>query len=259
VHYWELRQKANEGWEYCISNEIVYLPQSITCFDEAVRVGGMSLPEVYLKGDIWLELELVFVCERDTYSAVIVIDHLRRDKLPSCIREKYDHLAAISRYSPMFVDVAQGVQSPQRVGFVGCPSVVRLESPDCISRYFGNSLSLGIETFSKIGIVDLHDRELSICGIGDASQSLCESPDYLIKARPQAIKAVPGNQGNVVGNVEQAERHDIQLPFRVIIGSNFVRLSRLEGVDLPLESIKVNLRPTKLQIGISQARHSRHN
>ena len=70
----DLRKEPQESWEHHFCDKTVYLPQSFAIFADRQRVGMpcVSLPEIYLKTDAWIELQFCHVGERNAHYVAII-------------------------------------------------------------------------------------------------------------------------------------------------------------------------------------------
>lgn len=70
----DLRKESQKSWEHHVCDKIVYLPQSFAVFADRQRVGmpRVSLPEIYLKADAWIELQFCLVGERNAHYVEII-------------------------------------------------------------------------------------------------------------------------------------------------------------------------------------------
>lgn len=166
--HFDLREESHKSWKHHICNEIVYLPESFPVFadGEGVGIQSVSLPEIYLKGNAWIDLQFSLVGERNAHYVAIIeslhtnVERIRRAKSTLStgfktkdfsardVRKDNFDFAAISGDSPMLVEVAESIQSPQRVCSVGCPSVVWLKRFDFVDSLRGNSRNLSVENLS---------------------------------------------------------------------------------------------------------------
>ena len=161
----ELRKEAQKSWEHHICGKIVYLPQSFAIFANRQRVGMpcVSLPEIYLKADAWIELQFCLVGERNAHY-VAIIESLDakikrstlRDRAVTGLeaekvslrdgRKRNDDFTSVRRNSPVLVEVADSVQPPEGMRLIGVPSMVRLKRFDFVDCLCRNSSDLPVES-----------------------------------------------------------------------------------------------------------------
>jgi len=67
-------KNRKKSWEHHVCDKIVYLPQSFAVFrrSSARRMPRVSLPEIYLKADAWIELQFCLVGERNAHYVEII-------------------------------------------------------------------------------------------------------------------------------------------------------------------------------------------
>jgi hypothetical protein len=265
VHYWELRKEAQEFWEHGITNELVYLPDALPVLSESRRIPA----EIYLKGDAWIELQFTLVGERNTQFVAIVeslysqvkgnVDDdttkgglYANDVSLRDFRELKKTLTTIRGDTPMLVEVTHSVNTPDRMRLVSVPSVVWLKRPDLISSRFGDSLSLLSKTPSAVAVVDLHDRELGVTGIKNFPDSICQTPDDLIKAGSQVVKEITHGEADIIRDIMQFAFHHMPLLFNIIIRGDGICLVSGKCFQQLVQSVQMFLRPTKLQVGVDQ-------
>lgn len=154
-----LREESQKSWEHHVCDELVYLPECFPVLTDGQLVGvsGVSLPEIYLKSDAWIELQFCLVGERNAHYVAIIesldakIERItlgdraatglkaENVSLRDVRKRNYD-FTSIRRNSPMLVEVTESIQSPQGVSFVGFPSTVRLKRFDFLDGSRGGLL-----------------------------------------------------------------------------------------------------------------------
>ena len=69
-----LRKESQKSWEHHVCDKIVYVPQSFAIFADRQCIGmaRVSLPEIYLKADAWIELQFCLVGERNAHYMAII-------------------------------------------------------------------------------------------------------------------------------------------------------------------------------------------
>jgi hypothetical protein len=266
VHYWDLRKEAHESWQYSVLDELIYIPDAVSVLDKV-----HAYPEIYLEGHVWIELKFVLLGERDAnYIAII-------ESLNAKIKRPFDYhssatrdglqannvalgdlgelaidFAAVRRDSSMFIEVTHGVEPPNRMRFIGIPSVIWLKREDFVSGSSGHSIGLLPEAFPAGAIVNLHDRKLSVAGIENSADALRQTPNEVIEARPHVVKEIANRKANVVGNVAKVDLCDMSSLLKIIIMSDRISFLSGERFEQCVESIQMSLRPTKLEIGVNQ-------
>ena len=115
---YRLLEESRKSWEYVISDELTYFSE----------LGGpnrkLFSPKNYGARRFWLEFHLVFWGSRHEHFHLIVESaHGRGTR----IRDANGNRTCRDWYQPMLKGVAEFVEEPQRMVFVGRPSVVRLK------------------------------------------------------------------------------------------------------------------------------------
>lgn len=252
MHYVELREEAHKSWQHSVSDKLVYLPESVPVLNEAIGIdGGIALPEIYRNRNAWIEFQFVLVGDRDAYY-VAIIEAFNRDELSRGLGKMNNDFSAIGGNSPMLVEVAHSVESPQLMGLIGCTSLIWLKRFDLNDGKFGDSFNLSVPPVNvPLGRGRVpEDRELSVTR--NLDRQLCETPNQLVKGGTHTVQRVPRNQRRRVRDIVMLEAKDVPLFCEVIISLKGIRLAfRDELFQFDIESFKMYLRPTKFQIGIS--------
>jgi len=252
VHYAALREEAHKSWQYIVSDEIVYLPETISVLNEAVGIDGrIALAEIYRNGNAWIELQFGLVGDRDTHYQA-VIEALNRDEFCRAWGNVNEDFTSVSRNPPVLVEVTHSIQPPERVRFVGCPSVIRLKRFDLVDGFIGNSDNLVAKSLNDL----FGSRHVAKDGKLNGRRrtgngQLRQTPKKLIESGAHAVKGISDDQARSVGHVIMLEPKDVSLLCKIIITVKSIRLSFSdEPLKFDIESLKMHLRPTKFQIGI---------
>lgn len=241
-----LREEAHESWQYTITDEIVYLPDFIGADDNTSR----NVSEIYLKGDVWVEVEFRLLGQRNTkYTAII--DVFKGDISGTPRHLEFD-MGTIGGNSPMLVEVTHSVQPPQKILLKGCRSVCWLKVSDYGSGICGDIGEAHFESSFGVGIPHLNDRKLDPATRNNNIQ-LSQTPDELIEAGAHTVKGIPASEGNTVGNVEQLNCEDVPLIFKIFLSKKSAGIRFVENPKLSIEYFKMTLRPVQFQIGVSQS------
>jgi hypothetical protein len=255
VHYASLREEAHKSWEHSFGDECVYLPEAVFGLNKSIRIGDRIAPaEIYRYGNAWVELQFVLVGERGAYY-VAVIESLDGDVLPRSFGKVNQDFAPVGRNPPVLVEVTHSIQPPQRMRFVGLPSVIRLKRFDLCDSLIGDISHLALPPLNVSGSFRqvVEDGELSGAGreFRNRDRQVRQTPHQLIQRGSHAVQRVPHNQTRRVGNIVMLEAKDVPLIFKIIVTLKGIRLSfRDELRKFNVESVKMYLRPTEFQIGI---------
>ena len=255
MHYAILREEAHKSWQHSVSDEIVYLPEAISVLDESVGIGdGITPAEIYRDGNAWVELQFILVGERGAHY-VAIIEALDRNELPRSFGKVNQDFASVGRNPPVLVEVTHSVEPPQRMSFVGCPSVIRLKRFDLSDSIVRDILDLSsppLDVLVGFG-QPREDGELSTVGgeFWNLERQVRQTPNQLIQGGSHTVKSVANDQTRRVRDIVMLEPKDVPLSFKIIVTLKGIWLSfRDEPLKFNIESVKMYLRPTEFQIGI---------
>ena len=238
---YRLLEEARKSWDHVFSNEVVYSLDSI----KVAINPHVGISKDYFESNIWMELHLVFETERETHYACIV----EFDKWYETLRQPKIQNLSVSRDSPVLIDIAHLVQTPKQMtsDSWGIPSVIwlkRFNDGDC---FCGNTFHIQPK-LPRVSSVE--NRELGIFGVTRGQFS--QTPHELIQGGSEAVEDIPDNEGNPVGRIRNGDPDAIPLAFKIILTQEGIRFRFVEGLELVPQSLKVFLRPSCLEIGISQ-------
>jgi hypothetical protein len=260
VHYAALREEAHKSWQHSVSDEIVYLPESIPILNQAIGVEDrIALPEIYRNGDAWIELQFVLVGDRNA-NYVALIERFNGDKFSDGLGEMGEDFASISGNPPVLVEVTHSVEPPERMRFTGFSSVVWLKRFDLCDGLVGDIPHLALPSFNiseGFGRV-VEDRELSSIGgeFRNLDRQARQTENQLIQGRAHAVQRISHDQRRRIRNIMMPKAKDVPLICKIIVTLKGIRLSFVDELpEFDIESLKVHLRPTNFQIGIDYSGH----
>ncbi|MBF8267385.1 MAG: hypothetical protein HW388_893 [Dehalococcoidia bacterium] len=246
VDFWSLREKARESWEYAISNVLVYLGKFPDADDQAVNFAA----EEYIRGRWWCELHLCLDGDGHShYVCIIETANMRLDAFRNLEVER----GALSRNDPMFVNIAQLIELPEKVVFVRWPSVVRLKRLDFISgsrRDITDDLRKPSHVFRGI-FTD--NRELSSVKWPVLSGQR-KLPSNMVEGRPELEYGIACNYGEMGVNHRNLNSHDIESMLGIFLCGNAKGFCINELAQFHVENIEVFFRPFDPQSRILEAR-----
>ena len=272
--WFDLRKESQKSWEHHFCDEIVYVPETsaILANRKLVRIPSISLPEIYLKSNAWIELQFVLVGERDAYYVAIIEGvnpqikgHLDDNAFAvplnsnhvsaGNVREVNNQLAAIGGDAAMLVDVAKRVQSPKGMSFEGCPSLIRLKRFNLGNGLRTNPSNLLVEPFDVFfGHRQMvENRKLSGRGRRLFATPIRETPNNLIQTGTQIVEGIPERERNRIRNIEKRTLETVSSLLRIYIAPDCVSLRSGEFFEQKIQGVQMHLRPTKFQIGIGQS------
>ena len=256
LHYVELREEARKSWEHGVSNEIVYVPDSVEVLGEP----GSAPSEIYLKEKSWVHIQFALLNDRNAHYEAIVERLQGLSDVFTGVREVNLGLAPVGGNSPVLVEVTHDIQPPKRMRFVGCPSMIWLKRSNLIDGFNGSDASsLLRKPIPALAVVKFKDGELRSLESKGLSGPVCQAPNELVQTGTHVIESVPNCKGNGIGNIQQLNPQDVPLIFKIILTrkSAGFRLVQpvIKGCNQHLQSIKMFLRPTQFQVGVYHASH----
>lgn len=246
---YRLLKESRESWEHIVSDKLVY-------FIDSAPINFNSFQGVakrYADADSWIEFHLVLHAEREIHYAIIVESY---QVAWNRVGQFKVNNGTMNGNSPMLVDIAQFVEFPQQIGLnaYSVPSVIRLKRiDDCDCRRWHISEVLLKPTGSTF-IPFVKDGELSSIGVRPLAVS-SQCPNQLVETRTKAEENVSCDYRQVDGGVDQLNFDLILASFNVVLTPEGARLRLQEFRPLSIKSIKMFLRPSGFQIGVSEAHH----
>lgn len=238
-----LREEAKKSCENALCDELVY----ILDVGRRENNAGSYVPEIYLKSDIWIDVELVLLGEGNRHYTVVV-ESLETDSLGVSGNKIKLDLAPVRRDSSVFVEIAHGVEPPQVVEFRGTRSICRLKLTDNGDSVLGHSLKGPIESFVRIIVPDLVDGKLDVLGYD--GREFGQPPNQLVETGSHAIESIPAHQRYTVGDIGEINAQNEQSIFRIFLSGKSAGIRPMEGFKLNVQSVKMTLRPIQLQIWV---------
>jgi hypothetical protein len=248
-----LLKESRESWEYVVSDEFIYAlkPINVT-FDSLFRI-----PKDYLQGNVWIEIHITFIGERDTHAIVIVENHDTNKFLGS----QHEDIGGVEphpvhRNSSMLVDIAQQIQSPQEMTDKACSiaSTLRLkrfDNTDCICGY---SVHVPIESPLEVFAEgEVKNGELGPLGIGDAQ--FRKGPRQLIQGGTETIENLTKRERDGIRGIFQVKPDSIESVFKIVFTTEGIGLvwTKSEVIQFGLKRLEMFIRPTSFQISVGQA------
>ena len=150
----------------------------------------------------------------------------------------------------MLVDVAQQIKPPKQMTLdrVGISSIVRLKRLDDACGLCGYSP----DTSSKLtGIRSIKNWEIGAFGVGTSSQGR-QCPDQMVQGSSEAIEDIPSDERKAIRGIFDLDAKSIPLIFGIDLSLKFAGFRFKKGIHLLPQIIKVFIRPSCFQIGITQ-------
>jgi hypothetical protein len=242
---YRLLKEAQKSWEHIISDEVVYSLQS----DNVARNSFMGIAKNYIEGYAWIEAHITFEVDGRTNHACVIVEFAEGDEFLRKVGKPKTRDVFIDGNPPMLINVAEQVESPEKVALDGCLGIrsrVWLKRVNNLACFCGYSPRV----ITKLnGIALCEDRELGSLGIGNID--MCQHPHELIQGRAQTIQEVANDEGEHVGDVLHFNTNDVPLSFKIILTDKTYRIGFHKDADTFPQVLKVFFRPGGLQIGIS--------
>jgi len=249
--YWYLREEAREFWNHGISDKLVYVNHPVKVARNIVRGIGGKIPEDYIEGRLWFEIHLTFVFEGNAEHLLLCVEFEKSRDADGGVGEVDYKFLTVNRDSPMLVDVAECVESGQKMSR-GIRSVVRLKRLQNTHCRCGYSSGILPELLPVSRGVVFKNRELGMCRISHTHLPLGKRPNGLVKGRAKTIKTIPGNQGNLRRNFIHLDPNAVASVLHIVLRENTYRVGFNKSTDLLPQGVKVYLRPTGLMVGVLQ-------
>ena len=215
-----LLEESRKSWDHVVSDKLVY-------FLKPRKVASDSLTQIakhYLEGRFWIESHLT--------------------------------LRGYQEYSLRFDDasVKEQIETPKKVTLNGCgiPSMIRLKRFDDTHCICGYSSRLPLKAFPGVLIgsdVLVKNRELGPLGI--RNRQLRKRPDQVVQCCASAGQKITGDKGDSRRDLSNLEVNQVSAIFYVMFGPDGMGLRFAKSAKFIPQVIKVFLRPTGFEFGIS--------
>jgi hypothetical protein len=241
-----LLEEAREFWDYAISNKVVYSLDPL----KSDLDSGVHVAKEYLENNLWIECHLTFESEGHRHY-VVLFEFDQAPETRRSVRKIKIHRDSAGRNPPMFVDVADSVQSPKKTTLdrSGIRSVVRLKAFNNLPCICGDSASLLLKPSDTVLVENIENGEL--CAVGIARSQLGEREDHLIQSRPEAVEQIPGDERNLKRNVFEFKLDAVAAIFNILLKREGVGFRFVEGAKFVPQRFKMFLRPFGFQVGIN--------
>jgi len=250
--YFDLRDESRKGWEHFRTDELVYVAEVL----ERNMYASIFVPKENLGAKVWIEAHQVFSGERDGHYCAI-IELLVGARNPRWNLANYARLRRVNRNIPVLIEIPQEVETPQVVGFISVPAIVRLKrlhQGDCVGM---NTSRVSSDPFGDLSLCARHylaDNRKARFG-GRALLTDCgKFPSKVIEGGAEIADKIASDQTNLhkFDSVDGDYRDGKQLPFKVFICHNSIQLVRLRDKrsDGGLQSVQVNFRPLHFEVSM---------
>jgi len=216
----------------------VYVAQSVQGNSQV----GVPFAKLYLVGECWLEVEVVFVFFGNAYlKCVFTIEMLGLDSRNRGFEDV--NPSGMDRDELVLLKIAKFVQLPKGMVLRRVRSLVRLNSIDLFRNIIRKpTQSLGIVISSAPSIEVLGDREVDVPRRVSSRFGLSQLPCHLVETGPKAVEELPKLHSEDRIEALKLKPFDVSSVIRVVLGDDGVRFFHV-GRHMPVESIKVKLCP----------------
>jgi len=105
---WSISEESRKFWDYCAYCEAVYIGESLTRDSDVTS----PVPELYLGRNLWPEIEVFFVAERNAYLNCI-LEILDQHSVIN--RNEDGEAGGCERNDLMLVEIAKKIQLPKKM------------------------------------------------------------------------------------------------------------------------------------------------
>ena len=242
VGTWSLLEKAREGWEHAVSDKIIYFGKATGVDDKAIN----STAEDYLSGGQWCELHLCLNRDGHSHYACIIELNNRDEGGVHAFRNLEFNSRSLGWDNPMFANIAQFIELPEQVVFVGQPSDIWLKRLDFIDCGTGDVGGVFVEyphLFRGLFIDNGEGRPV-VRNILDREGKL---PSDMVKGDPEIVYGVACNYGEFEVNDWNLKPHDVERVLNIFICGEAKGFVLGELIDFGIQNVEVFFRPFDLQ------------
>jgi hypothetical protein len=247
-----LLEESREPWQYAVTDEFVYVSETTDRLGDAGNIPS----KIYLEGHTWMEIQFTLEGDGSAYY-VLFVRRLRkneREVLPREIGEIDHRLTSVRRNPPVLIEVTQLVKPPQRMRFIGFPSMIWLKRINHTDSFLGNTDNTSFERvplgFEQDWTINNGKRN----PLGNPAEA-CQGPHQLVQAGAHIVDGVSGNQANGKRNIQQLEAQYMPAIFKVILSAKGIGVRVYEFCDFRIKELKVALRPSKFRFGVCYSAH----
>lgn len=250
LRQYRLLEESRKSWQYVTSDEAVHL----LAFFEVSENPFLAVAKDFMEGRMWIEAHFTlrlggYMKDEAHWTATYECD--MRSKRFRKIREVNMALISVNRDAPMFVNRAQGMETPKKIVAGGChvPTVIRLKRLDDRRCLCGYSVRVSRKGSPVVAVIHVKNREIGVLGIGD--RKFGKRPNQMIQSSASAVQEVSEDERHPRGNTPNSDANEIASLLQITFGprGNGFRVS--ESSKFTLQAIKVFLRPGHFGLGIS--------
>jgi len=247
IGIWGLREEARKSWDHVVSDKVIYLGET-----RDLNLELPSFAEQYLNGDLWFELHLTCICQRESHVSMIwEIVSGATLPVPRTDTKIDTNVVAGAGRTSMLVERPELVQLPERVILESIPSEIRLKRVQlgCHCGWKQHSpVSPGI------GFVENGEANLPLLGLVERPFriQMGQSPRELVQTGAQATNEVSEQHRDYFRCGCEINFEDVERLFKVFVFTDGVGFDCPLG-DFPFQEMEMFIRPTGLHFHEKQA------
>lgn len=222
----------------CANDETVYIAESV----EGDSPVGVPFAKLYLVGQCWLEVELIFVLFGNAYLKCVLIVEIFGLNSRNLGGKDGDSLG-VDRDNDVLIEVAKFVQLPKGMILRRIRSLVRLQSVNFFRDVIREEPESPSVISSPVGVAQVfRNREVNVSGKISPSIGIGQLPSHLVEARPEAVQELPEfHPHNRLEGLSFVPL-DVSSIVRFVLADDGVRFLHISG-HVPVESVKVKFCP----------------
>lgn len=239
----QLREEARKAWDHVVSDKVVYFADAVWPHDG--RPPFFYGPKNYFRRKFWLEIQIAAL--RGNFYYVVVIEGLRPKRSFEIFRHTAVERIEADWYSSVLPNISERFENPQRVRFIGVPSLVRLKAFNKVNGVWRH-VSTPLKDASRRPL--LNDRKAS----RTCKRRLCQLPGQMIQSETKAIKALSKNKPQTWRRYSSLDLNNIHAVFDFLFCGGY-RIALKEGSSFLINSCKVFLRPSEEYVEFLYGEH----
>lgn len=247
----ELREEALKSWDCIVSNKLVYGTESIKSnFEITHALGFVDWFSKYNSGDLYLEINLAFLGNRNCYARCMAIG-IGRSKRSTNSKDSQSKINGTDRDDLMLINIAKLVDLPEGVVLKCWPSRIWLKRLDNLEGFRGYASNLFLET--------LIGRARTFGLNGERSQStrlVCgqqgELPCKMVEAGADVIGELSDQGADGIRSAFVLSAENVSGFLNIVVSPFGVGLAINTPSNFHFELAEVFIRPTKLHLCIGK-------
>ncbi len=246
--YFQLREEATQGWRHFYSNKLVYVSKVL----DRQLYSALFISEEDFDVRPWIETHLMLVGQRNG-DYLLIIESPFLDRNSARDFEESAGLVRVKPDDPVLIRIPEEIETPERVGFVRLPVVVRLKRLHPGDCFGGHAVGGSGDPSLCARAIYTTNRETRFRG-GTALADLRQFPSKMFQGSPQVTNEVSRNQAKTqdVDCPYEVNCNSEEPPFQILMCRDEIRIFGLthERGVLDIESIQVFLRPLHFKVSL---------